>query len=190
MWGAEGRGWGGVQVFTVPLCTPPDYTVPRPEGRAPALGFLVVFLALLSEIYDALPAPFPDNTNAVLNPVVQARWGPGQCAHLRPLPSSPVVGGWRAACSDGWEQVVTCGGTEALRSSGLHPTPPRIPESPPPKSVWARGGGGWGLRGPRLPPSPAPVLFPGNVMLRKGQVWAPGPALKLNLPELLNSGEG
>lgn len=39
---------GGVQVFTVPLCIPPDYTVPRPEGRAPTLGFLVVFLALLS----------------------------------------------------------------------------------------------------------------------------------------------
>lgn len=99
-------------------------------------------------------------------------------------------GVWRAACSDGWEQVVTRGGTEALRSSGLHPTPPRIPESPPPKSVWAGGGVGAGAAGTLSPAPPAPVLFPGNVMLRKGQVWAPGPAFKLNLPELLNSGEG
>ena len=64
----------------------------RREGPSPT--FPVVFLALLSlRTYDALPAPFPDNKNAVLNGVVQARWGPGQCAHLRPLPSSPGVGG-------------------------------------------------------------------------------------------------
>lgn len=166
----------------------------RREGPSPGVPSGVSSPSLTQKLkMHSLPLSLIIQT-AVLNPVVQASWGPGQCAHLRPLPSSPGVGGvWRAACSDGWEQVVTRGGTEALRSSGLHPTPPRIPESPPPKSVWAGGGvGGWerGLRGPCPLPLPAPVLFPGNVMLRKGQVWAPGPAFKLNLPELLNSGEG
>lgn len=30
---------GRVQVFTVPLCITPDYTVPRPQGIFPNLGY-------------------------------------------------------------------------------------------------------------------------------------------------------
>ena len=103
------------------------------------------------------------------------------------------------ACSDGWEQVVTWGdrGPQELWPAP-HSTPPRIPESPPAKLVWAgragkRVAGAGGEPRSTFPgtwPRPAPVLFPGNLMHRKGQDWAPGPAFKLNLPELLNSGEG
>lgn len=66
-------------------------------------------------------------------------------------------------------------------SSGLHPHPTpttprsRIPESPPEKAVWAGGRG----RTAERHPSPQLVLFLEGMMLRKGQDWAPGPALQL-----------
>lgn len=141
---------GRVQIFTVPLSVTPDYTVPRPRGRLPTLGFLVVLIALLSLRnfkLSSLP-PFPDhNKTAVLNPVVWARRGPQHCTHPSPLPAfSGVMGVGRASLvvSRGggwvWEQVVIGEGkgeNEGLRRQAWKvlmvctPTPPPLhPQNP------------------------------------------------------------
>lgn len=80
-------GWGVEFKYSVFPSTPPDYTVPRPQGRIPTLGFLGTLTALFSLRnlqMSSLPS-FPDNSKPVLNSTVWARRGPQHSTYPRPL---------------------------------------------------------------------------------------------------------